>query len=33
MKPTSRRVNNFKPETLVTKVLFAVVRMKSKTAL
>ena len=34
LKPTRRRVNNFKPETsLVPKVLFAVGRIKSKSAL
>ena len=34
MKPTRRRVNNFKPETsLIPKVLLAVGRIKSKSAL
>ena len=34
LKPARTRVNNFKPETsLVTKILFAVGRIKSKIAL
>ena len=33
LKPTRRRANNLKPETLVSKVLFAVGRIKSESAL